>query len=160
MNGLWPKDIGEQLQVIAPVSILRRHASLLGSKTNNLVEAKVVDFERELGDLYEFNYGFYITAPTLNRYSYKLFTISHNIDLYPVIIDVDAELKREIDPENEIYKKIEANSEDEMLQVLKKIFNSHKTKKIIGSLLTIINSRQKETVTTSEENYNKEDLRF
>ena len=37
---LWPTDIGKQ-RIKTPAAILRQQASLLGKRTNNLVEAKV-----------------------------------------------------------------------------------------------------------------------
>ena len=99
MHDLWPEDIGPIPESKGPVIILREQASLLGKKTNNLVEAEVVQLEPSRPEppivavqiepsMFEtrFNYAFLIVAPPLNNYRYKLFTISHGIDAYPVTI--------------------------------------------------------------------------
>lgn len=47
MVDLWPADIGEP-NIRTPVSILREQASLLGEKTNNIVEGQVAEITTDL----------------------------------------------------------------------------------------------------------------
>lgn len=151
MRDLWPEDIAPIPELKGPAIILKEQASLLGKKTKNLVEAEVVQFEPsrpgppmvqiELS-MFEtrFNYAFLIVAPLLNNYRYKLFTISHGIDAYPVTINVDMEIRAEIGY-SEQREELVAKSEDEFVEILKKLFNAQKTQKIIGTLLSMINSK-------------------
>lgn len=84
-------------------------------------------------ELTKFRYGFYIVAPALGNYRYKLFTIQHDVNLYPVKFTTDEDIKNEIYPDKNT---ISAGSEKEFLEILKKIFQSKRTKQIIGSLLS------------------------
>lgn len=104
------------------VAILREQASLLGAKTNHLVEGKVET--RVFGSrLYEF---FYLVVPPLGNYSYELFRVSHDAKLYPVQIDDD--------PGHEL------SNEAEFVKWLGQKLSSPETKSIIGDLLAQANS--------------------
>jgi hypothetical protein len=124
---LWPEDIAVN-EVVAPVAILRDQASLLGERTKNLVEGRVTQRESHYSEP-DFVYDFYVVAPALNNYRYRLFSISHSVDFYPLgiqegVFDLagrDSELK--------------VNDEEEFLQTLAKIFSSERTKGIISSLI-------------------------
>ena len=63
MLDLWPEDIGPIPDLKSPVTILREQASLLGKKTNNLVEAELVQLEAVISEDREFSYAFLIVAP-------------------------------------------------------------------------------------------------
>lgn len=134
MQDLWPKDLIKDSCNFSrtPVIILREQAALLGQKTNNLVEAEVVQNKTTRGD---WAYDFVIVAPTLD-YEYKLFTIAYNLNLYPVIIDVGEEIYKEIDLEYLDWK-LFATSEEEFIDHLTSIFRTTKTQKVIGTLLAL-----------------------
>ncbi len=117
---LWPDDIGHS-KLIAPVAILRRQASLLGEKTKNIVKGDVTShFDQQRG---AFSYSFLLVAPALDNYRYKLFSIYHKVLFYPL------ELYPEIDPDKTI------ENQDELLEALKKEFNSEKTRGVIQSMI-------------------------
>jgi hypothetical protein len=84
---LWPDDIATK-RVRAPITILREQAAVLGQKTRNLVQGDVVNNPRTSTSEY-FTYDFYIEAPTLDSYSYKLLSVYHHISLYPLEINVE-----------------------------------------------------------------------
>lgn len=136
MKNLWPEDIGLVTDDLnAPVNILKEQASLLGKNTQNLVEA---DLERLSPTINKkFNFAFIIVAPTLGNYQYELFSISHGIEPYPIIINVDDDIQAEIGS-TDAKGNLVAESEDEFIEILKKILNSKKTKKVIGTLLSIV----------------------
>ena len=139
MTDMWPGDI-EAVEMKAPVTILKQQAALLGPKTKNLVQASVATENSSftiisnkpvtLGG--QFKFSFHIGAKAL-QYSYRLFSISHGLDLYPVRFYLDEDLLPDVgggtDP------KVEAKSEAELLVILKQIFAAKKTRKIIGALL-------------------------
>ena len=135
MRDLWPEDIGPISESNGPVFILREQASLLGKKTNNLVEAEVMQLELSIWEKREFNYAFLIVAPALGNYQYELFTISHDIDSYPVTIYVGEDMQAEV---TEPREKLVAKSESEFVEILKKIFSTKRTKKVIGTLLSMV----------------------
>ena len=71
-------DIGAD-PVRSPVAVLREQAALLGSKTKNLVEARV-----ETSTFRDtFRHAFLLVVPTLD-YQYQLFSVSHGLEMYPL----------------------------------------------------------------------------
>jgi hypothetical protein len=120
---LWPEDIAVT-DVVAPVVILKEQASLLGQRTQNLVEARVHPGQARYSE-YPFVYYFELVAPALDNYRYRLFEISHGVEFCPVRIEFE-----EFD---ESYH--DAISENEFMAELAKIFSSERTKRIVSSLI-------------------------
>lgn len=135
---LWPENI-TQLEITTPLEILRNQAALLGQKTNNLVEAEVVEYPPRtyIFKPKMFETGFHIVAPTLDNYQYKLFSIIYDIRLYPLTIIVDEDIRAEIGLANSH----ELQTEEEFVLLLKKIFNTEKTKRVIGTLLKMVEAK-------------------
>jgi hypothetical protein len=119
---LWPEDIAVT-DAVAPVVILKEQASLLGQRTQNLVEARVHPGQLHYVG-YPFVYYFELVAPALDNYRYRLFGISHGVEFYPVRIEFE---------EFDGYR--DAISESEFMDELAKIFSSERTKRIISSLI-------------------------
>jgi hypothetical protein len=98
MDDLWPDDLMDSLdKVKTPISILREQASLLGTKTGNLIEGKVYTASWEDQKDYPFQYGFYLEAPTLENYRFTMFYLFYDIELYPLIMFLDEDIFGEID---------------------------------------------------------------
>lgn len=129
-RNLWPEDIAVT-DAVAPVSLLREQASLLGERTKNLVEGSVVtpgtvrgvDFLQQKD---RFSYGLDLVAPALNNYRYRLFSISHGVEFYPLTISGTEALNSD---------EFQVNNEEEFLKAIERIFLSEKTKRIISSLI-------------------------
>lgn len=161
MDDLWPNDISET-SLKAPGTILKQQAAFLGSKTNNLIEAKVEakvetnPLPRYAGALLSKNWveaalgeessdqpervnqffvhSFYIAAPTLD-YRYKLFSIQNPIDFYPVTFRLDIDIKNEILGNSDFSDEVFANNEQDFITVLSWILQSEKTKRVVHALL-------------------------
>lgn len=121
-HSLWPEDIAVTDEV-APVVILKEQASLLGQRTNNLVEARVLPGQSHYSE-YPFVYYFELVAPALDHYRYRLFEIAHGVEFYPVRIEFE-----------EFATPRDAPGEDEFLLELAAIFSSDRTKRIVSSLI-------------------------
>ncbi len=138
MENLWPENL-TVTGTKAPVIILREQASLLGEATQNIVEAEVKNASPDMGGAEEndmgFRYVFYIVAPALGNYQYKLFAIWHTVDLYPVIIYPDESIMDELYPDSH-KDTIHAESENEFIEMLKAIFHSRRTGNIIQALVS------------------------
>ena len=139
MRDLWPENIAPIPELKAPTIILKEQASLLGKKTNNLLEATVTKIESTGFVEEKFNYVFLIVAPALDNYRYKLFTVSHGIGSYPVTIWLDEDMQVEIG-----FTEVVAESENEFMEILEAIFNTEKTKKTIGTLLSMMSYENNE----------------
>lgn len=142
MTDLWPNDL-RAVQLRAPVAILREQAALLGEKTQNIVEARVRDFTSfstnpSPGNFY---FSFEIWAPTVRSYSYRLFTMSHGIEIYPLTLGTEQEIAKEVtnalgkaEPETS-HVNIRVPNEAGLLNILRLILGSEKTKLIVRALL-------------------------
>lgn len=116
---LWPQDIVAAVDFRTPLSILKEQASLLGQKTQNLVEGVVTSVTNSNDT---FQHMFYLAAPALSNYRYRLFTVTHEIDLYPLTIVSETGQRG-------------ARSEEEFVEQLRAIFSHDQTKKVIGALI-------------------------
>jgi len=117
---LWPSDFGVPDENM-PVTILRAQASLLYEKTGYKLEGSVsTQVEGE-----DFEHYFYIVAPALDSYHFRLFRVKHKIDPYPLWIYSDVLPKYEH----------EVATVDDFIKALRTIFASEKTKNLIVTLL-------------------------
>jgi len=140
---LWPAMAATSTTQNTPVSILRNQAALLEKKTEGLVVADVKRRNVEVPEIIYavtkagvkeenaqnvFAYSFYLIAPALEKYRYLLFWMLHPVEMYPLLIRDS--------PEGEI--KVE--SESEFLEVLRRIFGSEKTQRVIQAMIAQSNS--------------------
>ena len=148
IEDLWPEKINTKIKTIAPVTILRQQASLLGKKTKNLVEGQVeTKTVKDASQEKQLEHSFYLVAPALDFYKYPLFRVQHGImNWYPLKIFVDVidsknfkEKKRDVqDMKRRIRLRALAlgiETEEEYLRKLKEIFASEETQKAIESLI-------------------------
>jgi hypothetical protein len=106
----------EAIEVRTPLSILREQAAALGPRTKNLVEAKV---ETEIAGT-SFRHAFDLVVPSLDNYTYRLFEIQHDHDLYPIYVRTTAE---------------QLTDEGAFIDWLRVRLTSPQTRKIVGNLL-------------------------
>ncbi len=136
MKSLWPDDINAP-QIVAPVAILQEQAKYLGQKTQNIVLAAVYPLKSKASYSEALNFGFYIEAPSLGDYSFRLFMISHEPDPYPVSYHLDEDLRAEIDaPKSGYPATVKANTEEEFINILAEVLQAKKTQRIISSLIS------------------------
>jgi hypothetical protein len=122
LQNLWPDEFGVT-ETKSPAAILREQATFLGQMTKNLVIGQVGS-ESLNGRFY---HNLYLVAPALGNYRYALVAVSHDIELYPALVAFEfASGDRER----------EANSEEDLQSVLKAVFATDKTKRVVNSLLT------------------------
>lgn len=117
--------IEEDSSVKPPIAVLKELAQGLETKTKGLLVCKVEQFFSDP----DFALQFYITAPSLNNYSYEVFNITHNLSFYPLHIWWPANQKSLI-----------VVNQEEFEKELKTIFSSPEVKKVINGLLAQIKS--------------------
>jgi hypothetical protein len=122
MPDLWPEEL-KTLEITPPSSILREQANLLTQKTKGLVEGQVEVMRRSDQDDHRLEIAFYLVAPNLDEYSYRLLTVDHPVSYYPLTVNSHSEAN------------FECANEEEYLKALQKIFNSDKTRNTIGAML-------------------------
>lgn len=125
MTDLWGDIIS--IPINTPVSILREQGALLEQKTNGVLTVSIPTIRGGKENDAIFLHRFKIKVPSLN-YQYELFSISHDITLYPVEFHVDREM---LDDKNVI-----AKDENEFLEILGQILKSPKTQGILNALLS------------------------
>ncbi len=147
MTDLWPSDLATTT-TRSPLTVLKEQASLLGLKTRNIVKAGVRRFQAippppSIGYLTTaksvprpdepFQYAFYLQAPALDNYTYRLFSAAYDVNLYPVRVLVDEDIAAEMVAGSDEHF---ANSEEDFKQLLSRILGSQKTRKVINALLS------------------------
>jgi hypothetical protein len=105
------------VEVRPPVALLREQAAVLGTKTKNLIQAKVVT-DATLGEI---RHRFILVVPALGNYSYQMFRIEHDVNLYPVTIETEPPIM--------------LATERDFMDWLRDTLSSEHTKKILANLL-------------------------
>jgi hypothetical protein len=118
-------DVIEVDSVKPPIAVLKELVQALEKKTQGLLTGKV---EQNIWAS-EFKLEFYITAPSLNNYSYEVFSLTHNLNFYPLDIRSSNE---------NTFSKV--NDPEELEVKLKTIFSSPEVKRVINGLLAQIKS--------------------
>lgn len=119
----------EDSLVKPPIAVLNELAQGLEKRTLGLLVGNVL---QEPGDS-QFSLEFYITAPSLNNYSYQVLEIKHDLSFYPLDI-------RQSNVNANANLSWKAEDQEELEKILKTIFSSPEVKKIINGLLAQIKS--------------------
>lgn len=141
MVDLWPNNLNSTGVLKAPAAILREQGRRLTAKSQNIITAgieasylpRLLVKEKYGTDEGLFMYDFYLQVAVLDYYRHNLLTIFHGINFYPIIINTDDAIKKELTGN---IVNLVANSQEEFLGILKSIFNSKTTLTIINSILT------------------------
>jgi len=135
VENLWGIESLEDISTPdVPKRILAEQAALLRKITNGLLYGEVEVTSNKIyssnGDVivglpdstFEFNYGFYVCAPALGDYHHLLFTIHHDIGLYPcLIVEGDEEHP--------------CSTEDDFTRIVHSILSSERARRIVESLV-------------------------
>ncbi|MEI6333669.1 MAG: hypothetical protein WCS87_03865 [Methylococcaceae bacterium] len=124
-------DVIEETSVKPPIAVLKELAQELAKKTQGLLVGKVE--QSNLSN--EFSLEFYITAPSLNNYSYEVFSVNHDLDFYPLELTITA---TRLPDRSYAVEKVE--NQEKFEEKLKIIFSSPEVKKVINGLLAQIKS--------------------
>lgn len=124
--------IEEDSSVKPPIAVLKELAQGLETKTKGLLLCKVD--QTVWTDKFELE--FYITAPSLNDYSYKVFSLKHDLNFYP--LDVYEPRGGGMLSSSSSFST--AKDQKELEEILKTIFSSSQVKRVINGLLAQIKS--------------------
>ncbi len=136
MIDLWPENIPSHTSLKAPVTILKEQGTLLGRKTNNLVEGVITSYKGAARSGEGFRYDFYLVAPALSDYRYFLLGIYHYVDFYPLVFSTDSDVLKELPDELEDEQnRLIANTPAEFMDILKAIFATKKVRRVIEAII-------------------------
>lgn len=118
--------------------------------TNGLASLSVV----ELGSIGKitskmdttFQFQTLLTSRFLSSYSFDIMTFGYDVTIYPVIIDFQSEIAKEIGVKGTPYKGfiMACRTEEEFLEVIEAIFNTNKFKKTVGGLLKVARAKSED----------------
>lgn len=136
-DSFWPDF--DTIEFRSPKEILIEQANFLLKKTNDVIFASILEIDMSLnifGDDIDadFGYKFLIRSKYMDRYRFEVFTIYHNIAIYPVTLKINNEVREELNFQD---KFTEVNNEEEFKELLKIILNTGKIKTVVGSLLKL-----------------------
>lgn len=82
MENLWGFSVIDVPVINTPKGIITEQSILIGKISNNNIigEVRLCTSEQDFG------FVFNIIAPRLNSYTKQLFSIEHNVDMYPVTV--------------------------------------------------------------------------
>lgn len=120
--------IEKDISVKPPIAVLKELAQDLEQRTHGLLACEVRRNYYGNDEQIAIDLKFHITAPSLNNYSYHVFSISHGFTFYPLDISVSNQSSRV------------AKTQEELEEILKEIFSSSEVKKVINGLLMQIKS--------------------
>jgi hypothetical protein len=135
MGSLWPDDLPAGTQKPSQSAAAGAGAALK-KHTNNALAADVVKRTVTHPDPVTFNYSFVLIAPALGNYSYSLINFDHPVELYPVKVIVDEEMKASLPEIFPNERTVMAKDEEEFLKIVEAIFSSDRTRSIIRGLLS------------------------
>ena len=127
---LWP-DIPAPTSIRTPMTILREQAAALSQKTETLVEGRVTTTHE--GDTIVVDFDFVV--PSLQYYSYRLLRVVYGAEPYPVRVAAHS-----IPPTvamstgGRATGTLEALNEDTFVALLRDIFRSEQTQRILAAL--------------------------
>ncbi|MBS5969511.1 MAG: hypothetical protein KIB11_10385 [Clostridium perfringens] len=137
-------------EIELPNSILKEAASELETITKKYVYADIQELKPELInewgeriDSQKFNFGFFIKSKYMDNYSFKVFSIHHDIVFYPLNIKLDPLIEEEIEFDIQPYRffsaetsenVIVADSEEDFSKLIKMILSSSKIREIVNIL--------------------------
>lgn len=154
MSDLWPDNLADIGNLQVPSMILKEQADILAKKTRNILEGNVFSStDRDSEDPHQIIWHFQIFSPAL-RYSYELFSITHNVELYPVCFFSD-------DPEIATAGQLGMLSdEQELIALLRRVFSTGRTLRIIKSLVAQSISLQPKPTQNSKHATDNDDIPF
>lgn len=144
MDNLWGEINTEK--VVTPKSILEEQAKYLREATKKLLYADTerdIITEKSMQDSEYLVYDFLIKGKYMENFSYKLLSITHPIDLYPVIITLDKKTFKEIEklvPDYKPYSNantVTVNTQGQYITVLRLILQSERVKNLIKGILSL-----------------------
>jgi hypothetical protein len=132
---LWPAEF--QVAPLTPLRVLQLQRELLSQKTGGRLRAEIATANKgspvRTPDEWtgpEEVHKFEIVAPALNDYRHQLLVCVHQRDFaYPCLVISDP------DPDTD---GVEASTQEEFLQLVKKVLSSKSTRALIESLLVRI----------------------
>lgn len=137
MKNLWPESF-DKFQISTPKEVLEDQAKLLPKLTGDLVYSEVAELNihNSPGEIYDksFRYGFFIRGKFLENYRYQLFSIGHNILIYPALMVLDTEISKELGLANEV---ITLDNEDQFIDILEKTLKTSRVGKIVSSIMSL-----------------------
>jgi|JI61114DRNA_FD_contig_31_5942419_length_806_multi_3_in_0_out_0_2 hypothetical protein len=135
---MWPENIISEEKIITPANLLEDYGRELGEKTKGAVKGIVRKVDWSANHL--FMYKFLLYAEKI-KYSFELINIVHDISLYPLYLSMDNDIYNELKMAPYPYtlggsnvSGIKVDDEEFFNSILKSIFSSERTLKIVRSI--------------------------
>jgi len=154
ISNLWnfTADDGILGDLTPPTEIVDAQCKYLEEITNGKILAKISPYRGHdeyptLKNMFEFE--FFVTSTYTPNYKYSVMFMRHEIEYYPLTLDIDSDIVveagiSEADYRNNIvFPQTIVKNEDEFIFVLSQIINSRKMKKVINSLYSMIKSQER-----------------
>jgi hypothetical protein len=141
-GGFWPEEIKPKIQT--PLAILRARANELTDITKGILIGKV----SSTIDTDQIYHSLDAVVPALNGFRQRILTISHQVKaVYPAYLDAKVEWSAETLGFPELLQEMReeegagkvASTDDELIELLKRMLHSRQVKSTLVSLIAIAN---------------------
>ncbi len=149
MENLWGIDVNSE-QIRSPKEIFEEQSKYLAQMTNNIVYLDISQYtETNIFANTEIfkqsnkfinqtmNFQVNIKSTRLDNYGYNILIYRHNILLYPLKIDLNPDIYRELYATDEKVGQIVVNDESSFIILLGKILASKKVEMAVNTIRTI-----------------------
>lgn len=144
LDSLWP-NLADISEITTPKEILEEQGKFL----ENITDGHVYGSVEEVGayddivdkldpEITDFIFKFALKSKFLERYSFTLFAFTHAIEIYPVRLQLDYKIAEELGFDKKTTS-TSVNDQDEFTILLKKIFNTERTKLVIAAISKLSN---------------------
>ncbi|TGL68522.1 hypothetical protein [Leptospira kmetyi] len=131
MKDLWPEKFEIPDNLRPPSKILEEQGVILEEKTFGKLRGVLQQTKTLALASTSIEHKFSIFSPTLN-YLYSFLSISHEIELYPVELEIDLNISKELGWPTQ-WKS--ANNPDEFMKLLSEIFKTERLNKVISAIM-------------------------
>jgi len=140
MISLWPDSFKVQ-DIKTPYEILNAQIKELERLTDDYVSGYISETESQVKNMVtglraSFSYSFFIHSKFVTAYQFRVFSFAYEIPFYPVFIYLDSGISDELGCD----KEINLGNEEQLIELLKNVFNTRKISDIISSLMTLSKS--------------------
>ncbi len=139
----------EEPEVDFPNSVIQNSIQDFEKATQSLVSLVIA----EMDDMMRmspprlpttFQYKILLTSQYIKGYSFEVMRFGYDVTIYPATFKIESDIAKELnidlDPLHDCYT-VTCDNEQEIVEMIKKVFNSVKFKKTVGGLMKIARTK-------------------
>lgn len=147
MKSLWPDLNLNKEDRESPAKVLTEQSEILNKMTNGMLRGKLMErrYSPTSDDIkmLPFAFNFRIESDFLNNYSFELLSLYHDIEIYPVYIDLDKLVLEEL-VKNKVFEgkskeffRITIHDQNSFIDFLETVFGTIRVQNVLRSIIDL-----------------------